>query len=101
MEHGLSTFWEHEGSCAFTAVAWRGSTLFVGNMDGEIITFHPTKKWIYQRKSEVLYKTNTVRPGSELVLGVLGADWSSKGATGTVTEDRNDLVVAGIERYDP
>ncbi|KAJ3804944.1 hypothetical protein F5876DRAFT_70215 [Lentinula aff. lateritia] len=42
-----------------------------------------------------------VRPGSELVLGVLGAGWSSKGATGTATEDRNDLVVAGIERYDP
>ncbi|KAJ3908725.1 WD40-repeat-containing domain protein [Lentinula edodes] len=59
MERGLSTFWEHEGSCAFTAVAWRDKILFVGNMDGEIITFHPTKKWIYRRKSEVLYKTNT------------------------------------------
>ncbi|KAJ4498587.1 WD40-repeat-containing domain protein [Lentinula lateritia] len=59
MDRGFSTFWEHEGSCVFTAVAWRDSVLFVGNMDGEIITFHPTKKWIYRRKSEVLYKTNT------------------------------------------
>ncbi|KAJ3806139.1 hypothetical protein F5876DRAFT_69201 [Lentinula aff. lateritia] len=32
---------------------------------------------------------------------MLAAGWSSKGATGTVTEDRNDFVVAGIERYDP
>ncbi|KAJ3804838.1 hypothetical protein F5876DRAFT_70299 [Lentinula aff. lateritia] len=34
---------QHKGSCAFTAVAWRDSILFVGNMDSEIITFHPTK----------------------------------------------------------
>ncbi|KAJ3862501.1 hypothetical protein EV359DRAFT_65580 [Lentinula novae-zelandiae] len=34
-----------------------------------------------------------VRPGSELVLGVLGASWSLKGATGTATEDRNDLQI--------
>ncbi|KAJ3884902.1 hypothetical protein GG344DRAFT_83372 [Lentinula edodes] len=32
---------------------------------------------------------------------VLGAGWSSKGATETATEDGNDLVVAGIERCDP
>ncbi|KAJ3804315.1 hypothetical protein F5876DRAFT_70736 [Lentinula aff. lateritia] len=38
-----------------------------------------------------------VRPGSELVLGRLGASWSSKGATGTVTEDGNDLRVVRIE----
>ncbi|KAJ3886300.1 WD40-repeat-containing domain protein [Lentinula edodes] len=43
MDRGFSTSWEHEGSCAFTAVAWRDSVLFVGNMDGEIIAFHPTK----------------------------------------------------------
>ncbi|KAJ3883991.1 hypothetical protein GG344DRAFT_84788 [Lentinula edodes] len=30
---------------------------------------------------------------------VLGAGWSSKGATGTATEDRNDLVVAGAKRW--
>ncbi|KAJ3926513.1 MAG: WD40-repeat-containing domain protein [Lentinula lateritia] len=59
MDRGFSTFWEHEGLCAFTAVAWSDSVLFMGNMDGKIITFHPTKKWIYRRKSEVLYKTNT------------------------------------------
>ncbi|KAJ3850688.1 WD40-repeat-containing domain protein [Lentinula lateritia] len=59
MDCGFSTSWGYKGSCAFTAVAWRDSVLFVGNMDGEIITFHPTKKWFYRRKSEVLYKTNT------------------------------------------
>ncbi|KAJ3910880.1 hypothetical protein F5877DRAFT_86836 [Lentinula edodes] len=32
---------------------------------------------------------------------VLGAGWSSKGATGTATKDSNDLVVAGIGRCDP
>ncbi|KAJ3924166.1 MAG: hypothetical protein NXY57DRAFT_970584 [Lentinula lateritia] len=32
---------------------------------------------------------------------VLGAGWSSKGATETATEDGNDPVVAGIERCDP
>ncbi|KAJ3804954.1 hypothetical protein F5876DRAFT_82371 [Lentinula aff. lateritia] len=29
---------------------------------------------------------------------VLGAGWSSKGATGTATEDGNDLVVTGTTR---
>ncbi|KAJ3803860.1 hypothetical protein F5876DRAFT_71109 [Lentinula aff. lateritia] len=43
MDCGFSTSWGHKGSCAFTAVAWRDSVLSVGNMDGEIITFHPTK----------------------------------------------------------
>lgn len=43
MDRGFSTFWEHEGLCAFTAVAWSDSVLFMGNMDGKIITFHPTK----------------------------------------------------------
>ncbi|KAJ3910896.1 hypothetical protein F5877DRAFT_86804 [Lentinula edodes] len=36
-----------------------------------------------------------------LCCSVLGAGWSSKGAMETATEDRNDLVGAGIERYDP
>lgn len=36
-----------------------------------------------------------------LCCSVLGAGWSSKGATETATEDRNDLVVVGIERCDP
>ncbi|KAJ4468584.1 hypothetical protein C8J55DRAFT_564736 [Lentinula edodes] len=36
-----------------------------------------------------------------LCCSVLGADWSSKGATETATEDRNDLAVAGVERCDP
>ncbi|KAJ3885349.1 hypothetical protein GG344DRAFT_70617 [Lentinula edodes] len=34
-----------------------------------------------------------------LCCSVLGAGWSSKGATGTATEDRNDLVVAGTKRW--
>ncbi|KAJ3847218.1 hypothetical protein EV368DRAFT_87980 [Lentinula lateritia] len=36
-----------------------------------------------------------------LCCSVLGAGWSSKGATETATEDGNDLVVVGVRRCDP
>ncbi|KAF8827453.1 hypothetical protein HHX47_DHR4000204 [Lentinula edodes] len=36
-----------------------------------------------------------------LCCSMLGAGWSSKGATETATEDGSDLVVAGIKRCDP
>ncbi|KAJ4463829.1 hypothetical protein C8R41DRAFT_872327 [Lentinula lateritia] len=35
----------------------------------------------------------------EVLGSVLGAGWSSKGATETTTEDRNDLVVDKTERF--
>ncbi|KAJ4466085.1 hypothetical protein C8J55DRAFT_493114 [Lentinula edodes] len=54
--------------------------------------------WSKHEHSGNEFLTKSVRPGSEWVLGVLGAGWSSKGATETATEDRNDLVVAGIGR---
>ncbi|KAJ3898406.1 hypothetical protein F5879DRAFT_927082 [Lentinula edodes] len=41
------------------------------------------------------------KPCHDTKVSVLGAGWSSKGAMGTATEDRNNLVVAGTERCDP
>ncbi|KAJ3884724.1 hypothetical protein GG344DRAFT_71118 [Lentinula edodes] len=52
-----------------------------------------------RKVSELTTTLLHVRPGSEKVLSVLGAGWSSKGATETATEDRNNLVVAGTKKW--
>ncbi|KAJ3805226.1 WD40-repeat-containing domain protein [Lentinula aff. lateritia] len=60
LERGFATTWEEKGDCPFTAVTWRDNALFAGTMDGDVICFHPTTRWIRRRKSEIIYKTEAV-----------------------------------------
>ncbi|KAJ4489014.1 hypothetical protein C8J55DRAFT_558068 [Lentinula edodes] len=60
LERGFATTWEEKGDCPFTAVTWRDDALFVGTMDGHVICFYPTTRWIRRRKSEIIYKTDAV-----------------------------------------
>ncbi|KAJ3870619.1 hypothetical protein F5051DRAFT_447417 [Lentinula edodes] len=60
LECGFATAWEEKGDCPFTAVTWRDDALFVGTMDGDVICFYPTTRWIRQRKSEIIHKTDAV-----------------------------------------
>ncbi|KAJ3833108.1 WD40-repeat-containing domain protein [Lentinula raphanica] len=57
VQHSSVTIWEEKGQHPGTAVAWRGNTLFFGDMDGTIRCCHPSK-WIIRRKSEVIYKAD-------------------------------------------
>ncbi|KAJ3911574.1 hypothetical protein F5877DRAFT_73077 [Lentinula edodes] len=95
------TILEKQISESATHIVWSGDLIMEG-LDFEVDLVYIAVKlanWDWEIEGNVSEGGN-VRPGSELVLGVLGAGWSLKGATGTATEDRNDLVVAGIERYD-
>ncbi|KAH7868500.1 uncharacterized protein C8R40DRAFT_1177766 [Lentinula edodes] len=60
LERGFATAWEEKGDCPFTAVTWRDDALFVGTMDGDVICFYPTTRWIRRRKSEIIHKTDAV-----------------------------------------
>ncbi|KAJ3965244.1 WD40-repeat-containing domain protein [Lentinula raphanica] len=58
VQRSFATIWEEKSHNPFTAVAWRDSTLFVGSMDGTIFCCYPTRKWLFQRNNEVIYKTD-------------------------------------------
>ncbi|KAJ3804499.1 hypothetical protein F5876DRAFT_70583 [Lentinula aff. lateritia] len=57
-----------------------------------------TSAWEQLMLGYIHHITDVPLSGTDIMLG---AGWSSKGATETATEDGNDLVVVGIERCDP
>ncbi|KAJ3721292.1 WD40-repeat-containing domain protein [Lentinula raphanica] len=58
VQRSFATVWEEKGPSPFTAVVWRDSTLFFGSMDGTISCCYPTKNWIFQRNTKIIYKTD-------------------------------------------